>query len=83
MAWSGAAEVENGLQMRVYDLREWHMVVARCWRCGHGGQVPLRLLKTGRRASLKLVDATMSMRCTQCGVRGIQQITVYKLPRNL
>jgi hypothetical protein len=68
--------------MNLGDLREWHEVAVKCWKCGHTSTIPHARLKRGRSPFMKLVDLIYWMRCTGCNTRGAQQLTVTKLPRN-
>ncbi len=68
--------------MYLGDLREWHEVAARCWKCGHRSTIPHARLARGRQPFTKLVDLAYWLRCTKCNTRGAQELTVTKLPRN-
>lgn len=74
--------IVGGLYLRLGDLAQWHVVVAKCWKCGHVASIPHATLKRGRSPFTKLIDATFRMRCTACGMGGAQEVVVTKLPRN-
>lgn len=40
--------VPHGTHMRLGELREWHVVVAECWKCGYRAEVQQALLKRMR-----------------------------------
>jgi hypothetical protein len=42
--------------VRLGDLREWHVIVGTCFRCGHTGAVPLARLLRRRSSDHRLVD---------------------------
>ena len=74
--------IADASYMRLNDLREWHVIEAQCWKCKHVGTISHARLKRGRPIYRKLIDIAFRMRCTNCGVRGAQELTVRKLPRN-
>jgi hypothetical protein len=77
-----APVVPHGTMLRLHELREWHVVVAECWKCGHRAEVQQALLKRMRLLSMRLDDVSFRMKCTKCGQGGMQRLSVRKLPRN-
>jgi hypothetical protein len=75
--------IVGGLYLRLDELRQWHEVETKCWKCGHAAAVPLATLKRGRSPYTTLVDLGGNLRCTSCGTTGAQELIVRKLPRNL
>jgi hypothetical protein len=69
-------------QIRVGDLNESHVVSVQCWKCKHIATLPNHRLKRARPAAMRLIDVSFKMKCTQCGVRGAQTITVQRLPNH-
>jgi hypothetical protein len=65
---------------RIEDLREWHVVVAQCNRCRHEGAVaPARLTRFGRHA--RLLDVRRFLKCTECGNRTLNMVSVKRQRR--
>ncbi len=74
--------IAGALYLRLDELRQWHEIEAKCWKCGHSASVPLTTLKRGRSPFTKLVDLGGHLRCSHCGTAGAQELIVKKLPRN-
>jgi len=69
-------------QVRVGDLREWHVLQATCWKCGHiGDTYPTRLKKRWSDYE-RLIDLERRLRCANCGNRESNSWQVYQLPRD-
>jgi hypothetical protein len=69
-------------RIRVGDLMERHVVSAQCWKCKHVATIPNRRIQRARPAAMYLIDVSFKMRCTQCGTRGAQTLSVYVLPNH-
>jgi hypothetical protein len=69
-------------QIRVGDLRDCHAVHASCGGCGHFGPVQNARLKRGRPPKLLVSDLALKMRCTKCGAKGAQKLSVHVLPNH-
>lgn len=67
---------------RVEDLRECHEVIGTCVLCRHSAVIPRKLIqrRCGGRDFVKRLEDRL--KCTQCGARGMNAITVRMLPRN-
>jgi DNA-directed RNA polymerase subunit RPC12/RpoP len=69
-------------EVRLGDTRAWHVVRARCPRCGHDGPVSMdRMLARGD-SHTRLIAAEQWLRCSRCGNRVGNSIFLIKLPRN-
>ncbi len=69
-------------QIRVGDLNDGHVVSAQCWKCQHVATIPNHRIKRARPAMMLLIDVGFRMKCTQCGVRGAQILSVHRLPNH-
>jgi hypothetical protein len=69
-------------QIRVGDLKERHVITAQCWKCKHVATIPPARIRRGRPTDMLLIDVSFRMKCTQCGVRGAQTLSVYLLPNH-
>jgi hypothetical protein len=69
-------------QIRVGDLRDCHAVHAMCGSCGHFGPVQNARIKRGRPAKMLLSDLALKMKCTKCGAKGAQKLSVAVLPNH-
>lgn len=70
------------VDLRLGDLRNWHIIAIQCGACGHVGKVVPRSLMRRWAADVRLQAIEHRMRCTRCGWRGSHSWTVAKLPRN-
>lgn len=80
---------------RLADLREWHIVEARCARCRHVGRLRPKQLtafvsrqssrKPGRQLAgqTRLVEIVQRFACTECGNRADNQVAVVAVERNV
>lgn len=69
-------------QIRVGELKERHVVTAQCWKCKHVATIPNARLRRARPAMMLLIDVSFRMRCTACGTRGAQSLSVDVLPNH-
>ena len=68
--------------IRLRDLRPWHRIVARCFRCGHQTEFAPDFLAWERPAHGFLNELAPKLRCTRCQNRNGNTLTVHTLPRN-
>jgi hypothetical protein len=68
--------------IRVADLRDWHVITAQCFRCGHQSRLKADFLAWERAPFTKLVDLERKLRCIQCGNRTDNTLSVRMMPRN-
>ncbi|MGE5539062.1 MAG: hypothetical protein ACM30I_10610 [Gemmatimonas sp.] len=66
---------------RVEDLREWHVVVAQCNACRHEGTVPPTRLTRRFAGHERLLNVRRFLKCTACGNRVLNMISVRRMPR--
>lgn len=69
-------------QIRVGDLKDRHVVTAQCWKCKHVAAIPNARMQRARPAMMLLIDVSFRMRCTACGTRGAQSLSVHVLPNH-
>lgn len=67
--------------IRLGDLRDWHVVAIQCRACGHTGNVVPRTLLRRWAADVRLQALDHRMRCTRCGWRSGHAWSVMRLPR--
>lgn len=67
---------------RVGDLRAWHLVEAVCFRCRHVAMVSHGILKHGRSENEWIKYLGARLKCTKCGNRQGNRISLRALPRN-
>lgn len=68
--------------IRLSDLCEWHILMARCFRCERQVRLTLPMLTFGRHPSTFLTKLEEKLRCTRCGNRANNSISVRRMPRN-
>ena len=70
--------------LRLGDLRQWHVIEVRCFKCGKEGTVyPAVLLKGGRWTEhTRLVELEPRFRCRACGNRFGNSWNIMRLSRN-
>ena len=66
---------------RLKDLRDWHILEAQCWKCGHKADLAPADVMRGRSALLTLNDIEPMLRCRKCGLSRCT-ISVRAMPRN-
>lgn len=67
--------------LRLGDLREWHVITIQCRACGHVGNVIPKALRRRWAGDVRLQAIDHRMRCTACGWRGGHAWAIMKLPR--
>jgi uncharacterized Zn finger protein len=67
---------------RVEDLRQWHIVEAICFRCRRTEEVRHELLTRGVRGSERLTVLFKKLKCTNCGNRDDNRLSVRLMSRN-
>jgi hypothetical protein len=86
--WHRSAGVEQSKNIppryavRLDDLRPWHVIVATCRACGKRAHVNAAILRRGRPAYTRLLDLERKLRCSSCGNRQGNSLTVSMAPRN-
>jgi hypothetical protein len=86
--WHRPAGVEQSKNIppryavRLDDLRPWHVIVATCRACGKRAHVNAAILRRGRPAYTRLLDLERKLRCSSCGNRQGNSLTVSMAPRN-
>jgi DNA-directed RNA polymerase subunit RPC12/RpoP len=68
--------------IRLCDLRAWHKVAARCFKCGHSYEFTADFLAWERPEHTRLTDLERKLRCTRCGNRQANTLSVRTMPRN-
>lgn len=66
---------------RLKDLRRWHRVSARCFQCCHETVLLIDLIRWDRPEHTRLVDLERKLRCTKCGNRERNTISVRMVER--
>jgi hypothetical protein len=68
--------------IRLDDLRAWHVVFATCAACGNRTHIDARLLQHGRPPYTRPLDLERKLRCSSCGNRQGNTLSVSMAPRN-
>ena len=70
--------------LRLGDLRQWHVIEVRCFKCAKEGTVyPAVLMKGGRWTEhTRLVELEPRFRCRACGNRFGNSWNIMRLSRN-
>ena len=68
--------------IRLADLREWHIVTATCFRCRHQTELSAGFLAWERVPHTYLTELERKLRCTRCGNRQGNTLSVRLVPRN-
>jgi ribosomal protein L37E len=68
--------------IRLDDLRAWHVIVATCAACGSRTHIAAKLLQHGRPPHTRLRDLERKLRCSSCGNRQGNTLSVSMAPRN-
>jgi hypothetical protein len=86
--WHSSLGVEQNKNMppryaiRLDDLRAWHVIIATCAACRKRTYIDARLLQHGRPPYTRLVDLERKLRCSSCGNRHGNTLSVSMAPRN-
>ncbi len=68
--------------IRLRDLRAWHRIVARCFACSHAAEFKSDFLAWERPPHSFLTELEPKLRCTRCGNRKGNTLTVRAMERN-
>jgi hypothetical protein len=68
--------------IRVGDLKDRHVVTVQCWKCKHVATIPNARIQRARPAMMLLIDVSFRLKCTACGTRGAQSLSVSLLPNH-
>ena len=68
--------------IRLGDLRSWHIVTARCFHCRHETEFTGDFISWERSPHTCLTELQPKLRCTQCGNRTGNMLTVRMAARN-
>jgi hypothetical protein len=86
--WHSSARVEQSKNtppryaIRLDDLRAWHVIFATCAACGKRTHIDARLLQHGRPPYTRLLDLERKLRCSSCGNRQGNTLSVSMAPQN-
>ena len=69
-------------EMRLGDLRSWHVITATCSACRHQGQLSLEALCWERPDTTRLGELQPKLRCRRCRNRTNNDLTVTLAPRD-
>lgn len=67
--------------IRLYQLRRWHILTARCGECGHTRHMRLWQVKIGLPGHAYLGDVEKRLFCQRCGNRDDNRVLVTMTPR--
>jgi hypothetical protein len=68
--------------IRLRDLRSWHRITARCFRCCHTHEFTADFLAWERPRHSFLTELERKLRCTLCGNREGNTLDVRVMSRN-
>jgi hypothetical protein len=86
--WHSCAGMERNKNIppryaiRLDDLRAWHVVFATCVACGKRTHIDARLLQHRRPPYTRQLDLERKLRCSSCGNRQGNTLSVSMTPRN-
>ncbi|MDH6294700.1 hypothetical protein SAMN03159422_00244 [Agrobacterium fabrum] len=67
--------------VKVKEIRNWEIVVAKCNYCGHVSNIQHWQLNRVAKAETTVDDIAKRLKCKRCSVKGDVKITVAKMPR--
>lgn len=67
--------------VRVKEIRNWEILVAKCKSCGHVSNIPHWQLNLVAKADTTVDEIAQRMRCKRCRVKGKVETTIAKMPR--
>ena len=67
--------------VKVKEIRNWEIVVAKCNYCGHVSNIPHWQLNRAAKADTTVDDIAKRLKCKRCSVKGDVKITIAKMPR--
>jgi hypothetical protein len=88
LLWHSSVGVEQNKNIlpryaiRLDDLRAWHVVFAACAACRKRTHIDARMLQHGRPPYTRLLDLERKLRCSSCGNRQGNSLSVSMAPRN-
>ena len=69
-------------QVRLSDLREWHVIKISCFGCERVGTLYPTALKKRYPGHHRLLDLERKLRCRRCGNVAGNTWRVYRMPRD-
>lgn len=69
-------------QVRIEDLRDWHVIEVTCGRCGRVGMVYPASLRRRLKGHTRLVGLESRYACKACGNRAGNMWRVLEISRN-
>ncbi|MBO6920212.1 MAG: hypothetical protein JJ858_17430 [Rhizobiaceae bacterium] len=74
--------IKPAYELRLEDLREWHVLAVTCDKCGAQGVIsPAQLLKRNK-PYMRIILLQKKFRCNRCKIRGASTWKVAKLARD-
>ena len=58
------------------DLRPWHVLTARCAKCGRTAQLPVKTFMRMREHRDRLSAVQARLRCTKCSAIGRNRLSI-------
>ena len=81
LAWNIHENIGPKHAIRMRDLRHWHIVSARCLQCRHETGFTGDFLAWERSPHAYLTDLRRKLRCTRCGNREGNTLSVRMAAR--
>jgi len=69
-------------ELRLEDLREWHVLAVTCDKCGAKGVITPAQLSRKNKSYMRIVLLQKKFRCNDCDMRGASGWKVAMLPRD-
>lgn len=69
--------------VRLGDLKPWHVLKVKCLQCRHSAQVSPTPLLTRFGQHQRIADLESRFACTECGNRAGNSFAVFRLDGNL
>ncbi|NSY44987.1 hypothetical protein G6M03_16950 [Agrobacterium tumefaciens] len=67
--------------VKVKEIRNWEIVVAKCNYCGHVSNIQHWQLNRVAKADTTVDDIAKRLKCKRCNAKGDVKITIAKMPR--
>ncbi|WP_236776035.1 hypothetical protein [Agrobacterium tumefaciens] len=67
--------------VRVKEIRNSEIVVAKCNYCGHVSNIPHWQLNRVAKVDTTVDEIAKRLKCKRCNVKGVVKITIAKMPR--
>jgi hypothetical protein len=77
-----SANIGPKYAIRLRDLRQWHRITARCFRCSHTYEFTADFLAWERPKHTRLTELEPKLRCTRCGNHQGNTLAVRAMSRN-